>query len=59
VFLDGRWLAARVVDRDTLAAGASLEGPAIIEQYDTTVLVPPGFTVTLDRNGNLIGEATP
>jgi len=58
VFLDGRWLAARVVDRDALAPGASLAGPAIVEQYDTTVLVPPGFTVTLDQNGNLIGEAT-
>ena len=58
VFLDGRWLAARVVDRDALAPWTSLAGPAIIEQYDTTVLVPPGFTVTLDRNGNLIGEAT-
>ena len=58
VFLDGRWLAARVVDRDALGPGASLAGPAIVEQYDTTVLVPPGFTVTLDQNGNLIGEAT-
>ena len=47
-----------MVDRDALAPGTSLAGPAIIEQYDTTVLVPPGFTVTLDRNGNLIGEAT-
>jgi N-methylhydantoinase A len=56
VFLDGRWLVARVADRDALGAGASLSGPAIIEQYDTTVLVPPGFTVTLDRTGTLIGE---
>jgi N-methylhydantoinase A len=56
VFLDGRWLTARVADRDALGPGASLAGPAIIEQYDTTVLVPPGFTVTLDRSGNLIGE---
>jgi len=57
IFLDGRAVTARVADRDALVPGAALAGPAIIEQYDTTVLVPPGFTVTLDRNGNLIGEA--
>jgi N-methylhydantoinase A len=57
VFLDGRAVTARVVDRGGLGPGASLAGPAIIEQYDTTVLVPSGFTVTVDRNGNLLGEA--
>jgi len=57
IFLDGRAMTAQAVDRAALAPGASLAGPAIVEQYDTTVLVPPGFTVTLDPHGNLIGEA--
>ena len=30
----------------------------VIEQYDTTVLVPEGFTIRVDEFGNLIGEAT-
>lgn len=58
VFLDGAPATVRVVDRATLTPGAPIAGPAIIEQYDTTVLVPAGFTVTADGNGNLIGEAT-
>ena len=57
IFLDGRAMTAQAVDRAGLAPGAALAGPAIVEQYDTTVLVPPGFTVTLDAYGNLIGEA--
>ena len=30
-------------ERDKLQAGDRIEGPAIIEQYDTTTIVPPGF----------------
>jgi N-methylhydantoinase A len=58
VFLDGAPVTVKVVDRAALAPGAPIAGPAIIEQYDTTVLVPAGFTVQADRHGNLIGEAT-
>jgi N-methylhydantoinase A len=56
VFLDGRNWKARVLKRDALASGTSFDGPAIVEQYDTTVFVPPGFHVTTDRFGNLIAE---
>jgi N-methylhydantoinase A len=58
VFLDGAPVTVKVVDRAALAPGAPIAGPAIIEQYDPTVLVPAGFTVQADRHGNLIGEAT-
>jgi N-methylhydantoinase A len=59
IFLDGRFWQVQVFDRDALPAGAKFDGPAIVEQYDTTTLVPPGFAVTVDRFGNLIGEAQP
>ena len=36
-------------------APASPDRP-IVEQYDTTTLVPHGFVVTVDRFGNLVGE---
>ena len=58
VFLDGTSRTARVLDRGSLTPGVRIAGPVIVEQYDTTVLVPPGYTVTLDHSGNLIGEAT-
>jgi N-methylhydantoinase A len=57
VFLDGRYWDAQVYDRDALPSGARFRGPAIVEQYDTTTLIPYGFAVTVDRFGNLIGEA--
>ncbi len=39
--------------RDRLPAGAALAGPAIVEQPDTTVVIPPGWTATLEASGNL------
>ena len=58
VFLDGAPAVAAVVDRDALPAETPMAGPLIIEQYDTTILVPAGFAVSVDRGGNVIGEAT-
>ena len=43
-----------IYDRAKLGAGASLEGPAVIEQTDTTVLVPPGATAQVDRYLNVV-----
>ncbi|TWP38858.1 hydantoinase B/oxoprolinase family protein [Leekyejoonella antrihumi] len=41
-------------DRTRLGAGQRIEGPAIIEQYDTTVIVPPAFTANIDEHGNIV-----
>ena len=43
-----------VYDRDTLGAGSTLTGPAIIEQFDTTTVVHPGQRVEVDEFGNLL-----
>ncbi|NGQ92716.1 hydantoinase/oxoprolinase family protein [Rhodobacter sp. HX-7-19] len=40
--------------RDHLPLSATIHGPAIIEQMDTTTLIDPGCTVTLDAEANLI-----
>lgn len=45
---------AAVWQRRHLTAGQRLEGPAIIEQLDTTMPLFPGDTCTVDRLGNLI-----
>ncbi|MBK1658499.1 hydantoinase/oxoprolinase family protein [Paracraurococcus ruber] len=46
------WLETRVLSRDALAAPAP--GPAIIEEYDCTCLVPPGATAALDHFNNIV-----
>lgn len=45
-----------VYDRDALPIGVSLEGPAILNQMDTTTVVEPNSAVTVDEYGNLIIE---
>lgn len=46
-------------DRTRLGVGSRIEGPAIIEQYDTTTTVPPRFVATIDRFGNIVIECPP
>lgn len=58
VFYGGKQIEAAVVERAVLPRGFTLAGSAVIEQYDTTTFVPPGWRVTVDRFGNLIGEQT-
>lgn len=53
----GVTLRTPVYDRPTLGAGHAFSGPAIVEQYDSTTFVTPGWEVTVDRYGNLVAEA--
>jgi N-methylhydantoinase A len=45
-----------IYDRYALPAGARLAGPAIVEEFDSTTVVHPGFSVSVDETGNLIIE---
>jgi N-methylhydantoinase A len=53
----GERLVTPVYDRATLGAGHTFSGPAIVEQYDSTTFVTPGWDVTVDRYGILVAEA--
>ncbi len=43
-----------VVQRDSLAPGASVPGPVIVEEFGSTVPIHPGFEVRVDEYLNLI-----
>jgi N-methylhydantoinase A/oxoprolinase/acetone carboxylase beta subunit len=45
-----------VYDRYLLTPGARLDGPAIVEERETTAILPSGSTGTIDEFGNLIVE---
>ncbi len=45
-----------IYDRYALPAGATLTGPAVVEEFDSTTVVHPGFSVSVDETGNLIIE---
>lgn len=51
--LAGKRVRARRIDRNELAPGHVVEGPAIIEEYTGTTLVPPGMSATVRRGGHL------
>ena len=36
--------------REELHPGACLDGPAVIEQLDSTILIPPGFVAEVDKH---------
>ena len=54
VWFAGAWHETRIYAREAIPPGAVIEGPAIIEQLDTTVPVDPGATAQADAFGNLV-----
>jgi N-methylhydantoinase A/oxoprolinase/acetone carboxylase beta subunit len=54
VVFGGERRRAAVVERSRLAPGAVVEGPAIVVQTDTTLVVPPGYRAEADAAGNLV-----
>ncbi len=57
VFHAGRWWDAARHARLDLPVGTRIDGPAILEQPDTTVWLEPGFSATVDPLGNLLVRA--
>jgi len=56
IYEQGHEFEATIYQRAGLKPGDSFLGPAVVEQYDTTVYIPEGFRVSVDRWYNLIGE---
>ena len=54
VFERGRRRPSPVYRRGDLAPGQTIDGPAIVEQIDTTVIVSPGDRMRVDPWGNLV-----
>ena len=54
--INGAWHNASVYDRHRFGAGHAITGPAIVEQGDATILVPPHYTAETNRFGDLIIE---
>jgi N-methylhydantoinase A len=54
VYHQGRWFSAKRHDRLQLPVGTVVNGPAILEQLDTTLWLEPGFAARVDRLGQLL-----
>ncbi len=53
---NGRSCETAVYDRDSLGSGSKLAGPAIVEQVDSTTVIPPGQKASVDRFGEGKGK---
>ncbi|HEX4033809.1 MAG TPA: hydantoinase/oxoprolinase family protein [Solirubrobacteraceae bacterium] len=54
VFSAGQWTDARIVDRGELRPGLALDGLAVIELEDTTIVIGPGQQGVIDDYGNVV-----
>ncbi|PWU20354.1 MAG: hypothetical protein C5B48_12610 [Candidatus Rokuibacteriota bacterium] len=52
-FASGGWVRTAIYDRARLPVGGRVPGPAIVEQADTTTVIPPGHRAVADDSGNL------
>lgn len=52
----GRWLETPVFGREQLVPGTFFDGPAIIEQADTTTVIEPGMRARVDAFNNILVE---
>jgi N-methylhydantoinase A len=48
----GDYTPTKIYNGDKLLAGNCLEGPCIVEEKMTTIVVPPGFSLRVDEGGN-------
>jgi len=55
----GGWVDCPIYDRDKLAAGMQLAGPAIVEERESTSVLPPGVVASVDDYANLTVEIRP
>ncbi|MEZ4541454.1 MAG: hydantoinase/oxoprolinase family protein [Chloroflexota bacterium] len=54
VWFDGGFRDTALYVREFLRPGNLLPGPGVIYQYDTTTIIPPGWSAAVDRRENLI-----
>jgi N-methylhydantoinase A len=55
-FVEVGYLDCPVFDRDAMSAGRVINGPAFVEERESTVVLGCGDSARLDRDGNLVVE---
>ncbi|HZK51131.1 MAG TPA: hydantoinase/oxoprolinase family protein [Actinomycetota bacterium] len=54
VFFDGAWHPAALYARALLRAGDEVRGPAVVEEYGSTLPLAPGFIGRVDGRSNIV-----
>ncbi len=57
IYFDGKTaVSASVYERERLDIGVEVAGPAVVEQFDATTIVPPSWSARVDGHRNLVLE---
>ncbi|WP_083402251.1 hydantoinase/oxoprolinase family protein [Bacillus sp. MUM 116] len=54
VYFENQFVLTKVYNREKIPVASEIQGPAIVEQLDTTTVIPPDFTAVVDEYRNLI-----
>jgi N-methylhydantoinase A len=54
VYFEGKPQLSKILQRDKLLAGNIINGPAIVVEYSSTIVIPPFATGNVDEYGNII-----
>jgi N-methylhydantoinase A len=54
VYFAGEWVSTTIYARDRLRAGDFLSGPALVVEYSSTTVLPPGCGLRVDGFGALV-----
>jgi N-methylhydantoinase A len=52
-FTEGRGVECLIFQRDSLASGPARRGPCVIEDYDSTLVIPPRARYVVEKNGSV------
>ena len=52
----GGFVPCDIYHREQLAPGSIIDGPAILENVDSTVVIDPGWRARIDEYGNCIAQ---
>jgi N-methylhydantoinase A len=54
MFLDGAWRKLPVIEQKNLGSGTTIDGPAVVEQPYTTLILTAGWRMTVTSSGDLV-----
>lgn len=53
-YYDGKWHDATLFERNKIGVNSTIPGPSIIQEMDSTTVILPGHSATVDKIGNLL-----
>jgi N-methylhydantoinase A len=56
VYFDGEFVETRIYNRERLRPGDTFAGPAIVSEYSSATVLPPGDVLCVDGLSNLVIE---